>query len=70
MRIGLGSAFRQRRVKRSRFLRRTPAFVDRWLNSTGLLRWAARHSHMTSAREHGAMALEMLNVETSPFLRR
>jgi glycosyltransferase involved in cell wall biosynthesis len=47
--------------------RSTPAFVDRWLNATGLLRWAARHSHMTSAREHGAMALEMLHVETSPF---
>ena len=47
--------------------RRAPAFVDRWLNSTGLLRWAARHSHMTSAREHGEMTLEMLHVETSRF---
>lgn len=45
--------------------RKTPAFVDRLLNTTGLLRWAARHSHMTSAREHGEMTLEMLNVETS-----
>jgi glycosyltransferase involved in cell wall biosynthesis len=47
--------------------RKTPAFLDRLLNSSGLLRWAARHSHMTSAREHGEMALEMLNVETSRF---
>ena len=49
------------------FFRSTPAFVDRWLNSTGLLRWAARHSHMTSARTHGEMTLEMLNVGTSPL---
>jgi glycosyltransferase involved in cell wall biosynthesis len=47
--------------------RRTPAFIDRMLNSAGLLRWAARHSHMTSAREHGEMTLEMLNVQTSRF---
>jgi glycosyltransferase involved in cell wall biosynthesis len=47
--------------------RKTPAFLDRFLNRPSLLRWAARHSHMTSAREHGKMALEMLNVETSPF---
>lgn len=47
--------------------RRAPAFVDRMLNSTGLLRWAARHSHMTSAREHGEMTLEMLQVEKSRF---
>jgi len=45
--------------------RRTPAFVDRLLNSTGLLRWAARHSHMTSARDHGEMTLEMFNVGSS-----
>ena len=47
--------------------RKTPASLDRMLNSTGLLRWAARHSHMTSAREHGEMTLEMLNVQTSRF---
>jgi glycosyltransferase involved in cell wall biosynthesis len=47
--------------------RKTPAFFDQLLNSTGLLRWAARHSHMTSAREHGEMTLEMLNVQTSRF---
>lgn len=49
------------------FFRSAPAFVDRWLNSTRLLQWAARHSHMTSAREHGEMTLEMLHVETSRF---
>ncbi|MEO6244383.1 MAG: glycosyltransferase family 4 protein [Opitutaceae bacterium] len=44
--------------------RKTPAGFDRLLNSTGLLKWAARHSHMTSARDHGEMALEMLNVDS------
>jgi glycosyltransferase involved in cell wall biosynthesis len=47
--------------------RKTPAILDRLLNTTGLLRWAARHSHMTSAREHGEMTLEMLQIETSRF---
>lgn len=49
------------------WFRNTPAVVDRFLNKAGLLRWAARHSHMTSAREHGKMTLEMLNVQSSPF---
>ncbi len=49
------------------FFRWTPAFFDRLLNFRPLLRWAARHSHMTSAREHGEMTLEMLHVETSRF---
>ncbi|MEY4939237.1 MAG: hypothetical protein RIQ93_972 [Verrucomicrobiota bacterium] len=49
------------------FFRKTPAFFDRLLNTTGLLRWAARHSHMTSAREHGQMTLEMLQLESSRF---
>ncbi|MGH7946058.1 MAG: glycosyltransferase family 4 protein [Opitutaceae bacterium] len=47
--------------------RKTPAFFDRYLNTTSLLRWAARHGHMTSARDHGDMTVEMLNVETSRF---
>ncbi len=47
------------------FFRKTPAAFDRLLNSAGLLRWAARHSHMTSARTHGEMALDMLNVDAS-----
>lgn len=45
--------------------RKTPAAFDRLLNSSGLLRWAARHSHMTSARTHGEMTLDMLNVAAS-----
>ncbi len=45
--------------------RHTPAIMDRLLNSVGLLRWAARHSHMTSARTHGEMTLEMLCVGSS-----
>lgn len=47
------------------FFRRTPAFLDRLFNSAALLRWAARHSHMTSARTHGEMTLEMLHVDSS-----
>lgn len=47
--------------------RRTPAVLDRLLNTTGLLRWASRHSHMTSARDHGELSLEMLNVGASPL---
>jgi len=45
--------------------RKTPRLLDRLFNSRGLLRWAARHSHMTSAREHGEMTLAMLNVGES-----
>ena len=47
--------------------RKTPAFVDRLLNSRGLLRWAARHSHLTSAREHGELTREMLRVDSGPM---
>lgn len=47
--------------------RKTPAILDRLLNSTGLLRWAAGHSHMTSAREHGEMTLEMLQLDLGRF---
>ncbi|MEY2879077.1 MAG: hypothetical protein RLZZ15_1457, partial [Verrucomicrobiota bacterium] len=32
-----------------------------------LLKWAARRSHMTSARTHGEMMLEMLNVDAGPL---
>ncbi len=44
--------------------RHTPAWLDRLFNSTGLLKWAARHSHMTSARDQGEMTLEMLAVDS------
>lgn len=47
--------------------RQTPAVLDRLLNGPGLLRWAARFTHMTSARDHGEMTLEMFNVETARF---
>ncbi len=47
--------------------RHTPAWFDRLLNGTGLLKWAARRSHMTSARTHGEMMLEMLNVDAGPL---
>ena len=51
--------------QKSALFRQTPAWFDRLLNSADLLRWAARHSHMTSARTHGEMALEMLHVDSS-----
>lgn len=47
--------------------RKTPAGIDRILNAKGLLRWAARHSHMTSAEAHGEMTFEMLHLEGSRF---
>ena len=47
--------------------RKTPAFIDRLLNSTGLLRWVSRHRHMTSARDHGQMCFDMLDIESSGF---
>ncbi|MGB6220122.1 glycosyltransferase family 4 protein [Haloferula sp.] len=46
---------------------RLPAFLHKLLNNASLLRSAAKRSHMTSAREHGAMALAMLRIEDSPF---
>ena len=49
------------------FFRKTPAWIDKLFNSTGLLRAAAKRSHMTSPREHGEMALAMLEIEDSPF---
>lgn len=45
--------------------RQAPAWLDRLLNGATLLRGAARRSHMTSARDHGEMALGMLQVEQS-----
>ncbi|NNC86907.1 MAG: glycosyltransferase family 4 protein [Akkermansiaceae bacterium] len=45
--------------------RKTPEWLDRWLNIPGLLRGAAKRSHMTSARDHGEMCLAMLRIEES-----
>ncbi len=47
--------------------RHTPRWLDNFLNHSGLLRSAAKRSHMTSARVHGAMALAMLRIEDSHF---
>ena len=47
--------------------RHLPPWLHKLLNHAGLLRSAAKRSHMTSAREHGEMALEMLRIESSPF---
>jgi glycosyltransferase involved in cell wall biosynthesis len=47
--------------------RHTPRWLDNFLNHSGLLRSAARRSHMTSARVHGAMSLAMLRIEDSHF---
>ena len=46
---------------------RLPKFLHKLLNNASLLRSAAKRSHMTSAREHGEMALAMLRIEDSPF---
>lgn len=47
--------------------RHAPLWAHKLLNHAGLLRTAARRSHMTSAREHGEMALAMLRIEDSAF---
>ncbi len=45
--------------------RHTPRWLDRLFNGAGLLRSAAKRSHMTNARDHGEMTLAMLRVEES-----
>ncbi len=47
--------------------RHTPEWMDRLLNKPNLLRSAAKRSHMTSAREHGAMTFEMLELDSDRF---
>lgn len=51
--------------QRFALFRHTPAWFDRLLDHPRLLRGAARHSHMTTARDHGAMTLAMLRLEDS-----
>lgn len=46
-----------------RLFRRTPGWVDRWFNSPGLLRWAAKKAGMTTARELGETTVSMLRGE-------
>ncbi|MEI6674999.1 MAG: glycosyltransferase family 4 protein [Verrucomicrobiota bacterium] len=45
--------------------RHTPAWLDKLLNHPRLLRKAAGHSHMTSARDHGELTLAMLRMGDS-----
>lgn len=47
--------------------RHSPGWMDRLLNQPKLLRSAAKRSHMTSARDHGEMCLEMLRLDSSDF---
>jgi glycosyltransferase involved in cell wall biosynthesis len=47
--------------------RHTPGWLDRLLNHPRLLRRVARHSHMTSARDHGELTLAMLRLEDRRF---
>lgn len=49
------------------FFRHAPGWLHTLLNHSSLLRSAAKHSHMTSAREHGEMALAMLRMDGRPF---
>lgn len=47
--------------------RHSPQWMDRLLNKPGLLRSAAKRSHMTSARDHGEMTFEMLRLDGADF---
>ncbi len=47
--------------------RHSPQWMDRLLNQPGLLRSAAKRSHMTSARDHGEMTFEMLRLDGADF---
>ncbi|RYD42153.1 MAG: glycosyltransferase family 1 protein, partial [Verrucomicrobiaceae bacterium] len=40
--------------------RRTPRFVDRWLDASGLLKWVAKFSGMTGGTEIGELTYSML----------
>ena len=51
--------------QRFAWFRHTPAWIDKLLDHPRLLRGVARHSHMTSAGDHGAMTLAMLRLEDS-----
>jgi glycosyltransferase involved in cell wall biosynthesis len=49
------------------WLRHLPGWLDPWLNHPRLLRGVARHSHMTSARDHGELTLAMLRMADERF---
>ncbi|MFH1718358.1 MAG: glycosyltransferase family 4 protein [Planctomycetota bacterium] len=46
------------------FFRRTPRWLDRWLDSPKLLTWIGRKAGMTSARDLGETTISMLRGET------
>ncbi|MBJ05562.1 MAG: glycosyl transferase group 1 [Verrucomicrobiaceae bacterium] len=52
-----------------RIFRHTPRWLDRLMNGRGLLRSAAKRSHMTSPRDQGEMCLAMLQVEESKLTK-
>ena len=60
------NVFLQQKLK---WFRRSPAWLDKMFNNTGLLRAAAKRSHMTSPEEHGEMTLAMLDLEHSAFAK-
>lgn len=45
------------------FFRRSPAWLDRWFDARWLLNFAASRASMTTAADHGEMALSMLRGE-------
>ncbi len=47
--------------------RHSPRWMDQLLNKPDLLRSVAKRSHMTSARDHGSMTLEMLQLDGEVF---
>lgn len=48
-------------------LHRTPRFVERWLDSPGLLRFLSRFSSMTKPEDLGSLAVAVLGVEHGPL---
>ena len=49
--------------QKSAFFRKTPRWLDRLLDSPGLLRWIGRKAGMTSARDLGQTTISMLRGE-------
>jgi len=49
--------------QKSAFFRRTPRWLDRLLDSPGLLRWIGRKAGMTSAKDLGETTISMLRGE-------
>jgi glycosyltransferase involved in cell wall biosynthesis len=49
--------------QKTRLFRRTPRWIDWFLDRPGLLRWAGGRSDMTSAKDLGEMTISMLRAE-------